>query len=147
MKPPVDAPTSRQTRPRVDLERIEGGGKLVAAARDVWVADEVHRRPWIDEIAGLPVPSRCVPLADAHLAGQHERLRTSARLDQAALDEELVELDAGPLRRRRAHPAIVAQRPSPRLDSATAGAARGRTHVPAALRPGAEGQSGRNGRH
>ena len=58
-----------------------------------------------------------VPLADADLAGEHECLRTGARLDQAALDEELVESDAGPFGRRRAHPAIVAQRPSPRLDS------------------------------
>ena len=102
---------------RVDLERIEGSGKLVAATRDVRVPlDEIKRRRRIEEIAGLAVPSRSVPLADTHLAGQHERLRTGARLDQAALDEELVESDAGPLRRRRAHPAIVAQRPSPRLD-------------------------------
>ena len=107
---------------RVDLERIECRGKLVAAARDVRVPlDEVHRRRRIEEIAGLAVPPRAVPLADAHLAGQHQRLRTGARLDQAALDEELVESDAGPFGRRRAHPAIVAQRPSPRLDSATAG--------------------------
>ena len=33
VKPPVEAPASRQTRPgRVDLERVEGGRELVAAA-------------------------------------------------------------------------------------------------------------------
>ena len=72
----------------------------------------VHRRrsPGLrSRRARSPSPTRTLPAST-------KRLRTGARLDQAALDEELVESDAGPFGRRRAHPAIVAQRPSPRLD-------------------------------
>ena len=114
MKPPVEAPTSRQTRPvGIDPERVERGRELVPAAADVRIG-RVHadRRRGIHEVAGLAVEPRRVALPHPHLAGHHERLRAAARLGQPALDEQLVEPDALRLRaggRGRRHPPIVAQ--------------------------------------
>ena len=97
MKPPVEAPTSRHDQPgRVDLERVERGRELVAAAADVRVAaaatatgvSAASRSP------GLRSRARRVALPHPDLAGQDERLGPAARLDQPALDEQLVEPDA-----------------------------------------------------
>ena len=56
MKPPVEAPTSRQTRPDdVDREGRERGRELVAAARDV-------RGPLLDLERGARARSPCPAL-------------------------------------------------------------------------------------
>ena len=85
---------------RVDPERIERGGELVAAAADVRLRDvdlDVGRR--VDQVAGLAVVPGGVALPHPDLAGQHERLRAAPRLDQPALDEQLIEPDPRGLRR------------------------------------------------
>ncbi len=96
MKPPVDAPTSRAASPgRIDLERVERGRELVAAAADVRLGGlDGHRRPVGDEVARLVVEPRRVARPDTDLAREDERLTAGARLDEASLDEELVEPDA-----------------------------------------------------
>ena len=95
MKPPVDAPTSRQTRPaRSIAERVERGRELVAPAADVRLRRrDLDRRRGIDEVAGLAVEAGAVALPHPDLAGEHERLGAAARLDQPAIDEQLVEPD------------------------------------------------------
>ena len=55
-----------------------------------------------------------IALAHADLAGEHECLRTRARRDQPALDEQLVEPDA-PGGARRGHALIVAHAAHPGL--------------------------------
>ena len=85
MKPPVDAPTSRQSRPAGSTPSASRRVReLVAAARDV------RRRlldrelaPLVHLLAGLRVA--------ADEAGHHERLRLRAALGEPALDEEDVE--------------------------------------------------------
>ena len=113
------AHVERRQAGRIDLEGVERRGQLVAAAADVRLGRrDGHRRARIDEIARLAVVPGGIALPHPDLAGQHERLRPAARLDQAALDEQLVEADAldpGLGGRRGAHPPIVAQRAAPGL--------------------------------
>ena len=90
---------------RVDAERVERGGELVAAAADVRVA---LRRPSIatsgvDEVAGLPVEPPGVARPDADLAGEDQGLGPRPGLGEAALDEELVQA----LPRPRRTPALL----------------------------------------
>ena len=91
---------------RVDPERGQRGGELVAAARDV-------RRPLIDLERGA-LRNRGARLrddaaVDAHAPGHHERLGTAAGLGEPALVEQLIESRHGvivghgcPVRPRRA---------------------------------------------
>ena len=66
VKPPVEAPASRQTRPAGSMrERIERGRELVAAAADIGIA-LINRDRHVggsSEIARLPVAPRGVALA------------------------------------------------------------------------------------
>ena len=96
---------------RVDLEGVQGRRELVAAPADVGVvADDLDRAIGQDEVARLAIVTCRVALPHPDLAGQHQRLRSAARLDQATLDEQLVESDArDPDRGCGAHPPIVAQ--------------------------------------
>ena len=96
MKPPVDAPTSSAVRPvGVDPEGVERRGQLVAAPADVRLRlRDLERRGRIDRVAGLVVQPRGIAVADADLAGQDQRLGSSARVHQPTLDEQLVEADA-----------------------------------------------------
>ena len=99
MKPPVDAPRSRQRRPRhVERERVERARELHAAARDVRVVRRAHldRGVLVDERAGL-VDARS---ADEHLAGEDDGLRARPRRREAARDEELVDAHLAPPPRR-----------------------------------------------
>ena len=66
VKPPVDAPTSRQSSPaRVDAERVERVRELVARARDVRRRPlDLERRRVVDLLAGLRVAG--------HEPGHHE---------------------------------------------------------------------------
>ena len=85
MKPPVEAPTSRQSLPagstRQQLERV---GELLAAARDEPRRPlDLERDRLVELGAGLVVAR--------HEAGDHERLRLAARLREAALHEQHVE--------------------------------------------------------
>ena len=69
---------------RVDVELVEGVRELVAAARDEPrrpFDDELRR--FVDLLAGLRVA--------VDEAGHHERLRLSAALGEAALDEKNVQ--------------------------------------------------------
>ena len=106
---------------RVDPERVEAGRELVAAAADVGLGVvDLDARRRVDQVAGLAVVPGGVALPHPDLAGQHERLGAAPRLDQPALDEQLVEPDARGLRLRRGtigrtHPPIVAQPASPGL--------------------------------
>ena len=120
---------------RVDPEGIERGGELVAAPADEGLGlvhiDVGGRR---DQVAGLAVVTGGVALPHPDLAGQHERLRAAARLDQPALHEQLVEADPRGLRsgRRavaRTHPPIVAQPASPGLTSTRPARSWGRRRV------------------
>ena len=85
MKPPVEAPTSRQSAPGgVDAERVERVRELLAAARDE------PRRPLdleLDRLVHL-LPGLVVA---RHEPGEHERLRLRAALREAALHEQDVE--------------------------------------------------------
>ena len=107
---------------RVDLERIEGGGQLVAAARDVRLPLDDGRRgvagsrrsPGLrSRRAPSPSPTRTLPASTSACA----RVRVSTRPRST---RSWSSRTRGRFGRRRAHPAIVAQRPSPRLDSRTA---------------------------
>ena len=118
---------------RVDPERVERGGELVAAATDVRLArDELDRRVRIDEIARLPVEPGRIAGAGPDAAGEDQRLGPGPAVGEAALDDELVETlsGSGAASRRGAHPAIVAQRPSPRL---TTGSGAGAVDRPGSL--------------
>ena len=125
MKPPVDAPDVQADQARgIDLERVERGGELVAAAADVRLAlrDRDGRVAGSSRSPGLQVRARGVALAHPDLAGEDQCLGPRPRLGEAALDEELVQalsgrLAAGVPRRSRAHPRIVAQPASPRITS------------------------------
>ena len=87
---------------RIDLEGVERGGQLVAAAADVRVRlGDRDRRVRGDQVARLAVVPRRVALPHPDRAGQHQRLGTAARLGQAALDQQLVEADARGLRGSR----------------------------------------------
>ena len=102
---------------RVDLERIQRRRQLVATATDIGLRfGHADGRVRGDHVARLAVVPGSVALPHPDRAGQHERLRTAARLDQSALDEQLIEPDALDLRFGRwlggrgwAHPPIVAQ--------------------------------------
>ena len=90
MKPPVEAPTSTQSRPDdVDVECVERVLQLLATARDEarWALD-LELGVVRDLLTRLVVPR--------DESGEHERLRLRARLGEPALDEEHVE--ALPLR-------------------------------------------------
>ena len=99
MKPPVDAPTSTQSRPRrIDSERVEPVRELLPAARDV-------RRRLLDGELGVLVDLLARLVVAGHEAGEDERLRLRARLREAALDEHDVEAlarHASPAPRARA---------------------------------------------
>ncbi len=141
MKPPVEAPTSSaiQSR-RVDLERVERRGELVAAAADVGRRfRDGECRVRRDQVARLAVEAGAIALPHPDLARQHQRLRPTPRLDQAPLDEQLVEPNArrldglvGSSRRRGAHPPIVAQPASPRLTGSSAERPHARADRPSA---------------
>ncbi len=76
----------------IDRERIEGRCELVAAAADIRLRRvDRDRGGRIDEIARLAIEPCRVALPHPDLAGEDQRLRTGARLDQTALDEQLVE--------------------------------------------------------
>ena len=89
MKPPVEAPISRQTRSvDVDGEMIERGGQLEAAAADVGRAvEDFDGGIDGDGLAGLGG----LAAVDEDLAGHDERLRFLARFRPAAFDQEPVE--------------------------------------------------------
>ena len=93
MKPPVEAPdVERDAAGGVDLERVERGRELVAAAADVRRRfRDGQRRVRRDQVAGLAVEPRRVAVPHPDLAGQDQRLRPAPRLDQAPLHEQLVE--------------------------------------------------------
>ena len=85
MKPPVEAPTSTQSRPSTSISNASSAFReLLSSARDE------RRRPLdaeldvlVDQLAGL--------LVARDEAGQHERLRLAPGLREAFLDQEHVE--------------------------------------------------------
>ena len=105
---------------RIDPERVEGRGELVAPAADVRIAlDEPDREIGIDQVAGLPIEPGAVAGPGPDLAREDQSLRPGAAVRQAALDDELVEALAAATSVGVAHPAIVAQPTSRRLTMAT----------------------------
>ena len=93
MKPPVEAPTSSARRPRdVEPERVERVGELDPAPRD-----ERRRRQDLElDVLGHQLPGLRGAAAfgqQQHLARDHRRGRTRARLEHAALREQAVEPD------------------------------------------------------
>ena len=124
MKPPVDAPTSRQTRPAGSISNASSAAASLWPPRLTYGSRSATRDGRVsgEQVARLQVRARGVALAHPDLAGEDERLGLRPRLGQAALDEELVQalsgrLAAGVPRRSRAHPRIVAQPASPRITS------------------------------
>ena len=117
MKPPVDAPTSRQILPaRVHAERVERRRELVPAAAHIRLPlDELDLQLEIDEVPGLPVHAGGIPGPGPDLAAEDQRLGAGPRRRQPAIHEELVQALARRPEDRPGHAAIVAQRPSPRL--------------------------------
>ena len=124
VKPPVEAPTSRQTRPAGSIPNASSAAaslcppRLTYGSGSVTASGRVRR----DQVARLAVEAGRVAVPHPDLAGQDQRLRPAPRLGQAALDEQLVQPDArrldslvGSSRRRGAHPPIVAQPASPGL--------------------------------
>ena len=112
MKPPVEAPTSSAVIPVGSIPNASSAAASLWPPRLTYgsgaVTSTVAAR--IDRVAGLEITSCPVAVADPHLAREHERLGTASRLDQPALDEQLIE--PNPLRFRmggRTHPPIVAQ--------------------------------------
>ena len=93
MKPPVQAPTSRQTRSRGSTrERVEGPGQLLAAARHVRRRlVQADRHVTGHEVARFAVATGTVTVPDAHAPGQQEGLRLGPARDEAAGDDELVQ--------------------------------------------------------
>ena len=91
MKPPVEAPTSRQrSSDGIDREGGERRRQLLAAARD-------ERRPEIDVEPGVGTHVRAGLghdlVVDAHPAREHQGLCAAAALDEAAFGEQDVEAD------------------------------------------------------
>ena len=85
MKPPVEAPTSRQSSPAGSIaERVERVRELLAPARD-------EPRPALDhELDGLVDLLARLRVA-RHEPGEDQRLRLRAALGEPALDEQHVE--------------------------------------------------------
>ncbi len=85
MKPPVEAPTSRQSFPAGSTgQQLERVGELLAAARDEPGRPlDLERDRLVELRAGLVVAR--------YEAGDHERLRLAACLREAALHEQHVE--------------------------------------------------------
>ena len=108
MKPPVEAPTSRQTRAgRDQAEMSQRMLELDAAAGNpgMVLAAHLQRRVGGERLAGLVDP----PFAGEHLAGEDQRLRAGAALGQAALDEQLIGANrfaSAPFRGERAPDAL-----------------------------------------
>ena len=85
MKPPVDAPTSRQSSTsRVDAGRIERVRELLPSPRDV-------RRRRGDREVGRLVHLLARLLVPGNEAREHERLRLRAALGEPALDQQHVQ--------------------------------------------------------
>ena len=85
MKPPVEAPTSRQSSPATSSPKASSAcGELLAAARDeAGAGGDLELRALVDLLARLRM--------SLHAAGEHERLRLRAALGQPALDEQHVQ--------------------------------------------------------
>jgi hypothetical protein len=72
----------------IDLEGIERRSELVAAATDVRIGRlDDHELGGVEQVPWLSVVSGGVSLADPHLAGENERLSTTPRLGEPAVDE------------------------------------------------------------
>ena len=96
MKPPVEAPTSRQRRPAgIDAGRGQRVGELDTAARDEprALVDRDHDVLG-DHLARLG-RALAAAAAQAHLAGHDRRRRARARGEQPALGEQGVEAELG----------------------------------------------------
>ena len=77
VKPPVEAPASRQTSPAGSIPKASSAAaQLVAAAaaRTARARSTAIGRSPVDEIAGLPVEPGRIARAGADLAGQDQRL-------------------------------------------------------------------------
>ena len=124
---------------RVDRERVEGRRELVPAPAHVRLGfRDRDRRIGREQVARLSIAAGRVALPHPDLAGQDERLRARSRLDQATLDQQLIQPLAGRLD-GRAHPPIVAQPAAPGLTRQRAVAGRwdvGRQPAATSERPG-----------
>ena len=106
MKPPVDAPTSRQTSPLGSIPNASSAAaslwppRLTYGSRSTgrWPCPRVERSP---ALRSMP---RGVAVADPDLAGEDRACARVPRLGEPALDEELVEALAG---RRRAARSVM----------------------------------------
>ena len=88
VKPPVEAPTSRQARPRgIELEGVERGGELEAAAR----GPGMGRARLDPRVLGERVGGLAHFLAvGADQPGGDRRLRARAAGEEAAFDEQKI---------------------------------------------------------
>ena len=85
MKPPVEAPTSAQSRPSTSTSNASSAAcELLAAARD-------EARRAVDLELGVLVELLARLVVPRHESGENQRLRLRARLRKPALDEEDVE--------------------------------------------------------
>ena len=84
----------REASRRIDPERVERGGELVATTADVGLGGiDRDRRSRRDQVARLEVEAGGVTVADPHLSREHQRLAAGSRRHEAALDEQLVQAD------------------------------------------------------
>ena len=96
MNPPVEAPTSRATRPATSKpEGVQGAPELEAAPAHV--GNRLLPEP--DLRVGGDRNARLVrrPVADENGPGQDQRLRLRSARGQAPFDEEVIETDFGNL--------------------------------------------------
>ena len=89
MKPPVDAPTSRQSRPVTSIPNASSAFASLCPARETYGggASTSQLDRLVELLARLRVPG--------HAAGHDERLRLRARLREPALDEQDVKPPLG----------------------------------------------------
>ena len=101
----------------VDREGVERGRELVPAATDVGLlGGQLDRQVRFHEVACLAIESRAVAVPGPDLAAEDQRLGTRPAVRETAVDEELIETLPTATDGGMAHPVIVAQPPSPRLN-------------------------------
>ena len=96
VKPPVDAPTSRQTRPATSMRNASSAAASFSPPRDTNGARSASANGarLADKLTGFHVAARAVARAYADLAGQEQTRGHVAVRSQSALDEQIVEPDA-----------------------------------------------------
>ena len=107
VKPPVEAPTSRQTSPAGSIPNASSAAASLWPPRLTYGSGSATSiaTSAVDEIAGLPIEPGPSPSPDPDLARRGSAPAPGRVSAQAALDEELVEPDGRTIGSRRSSPA------------------------------------------